>query len=252
MNNIINKVSLSVFGQSIEHGNPTTVYELSYWPSESELKLVVFDDIYDEITFFTRSLNNITIRWFSKTKELPLCGHGALAVAHILYNYLPKNELIKVSNLNNKLWLYRDDQKPSIVLKLNNIFPYMNFKEIVNYPFLSLFNCGRDLLMLVENYENVMMFDAGLINWKSHNFIGFIVASKPSDGTVYFRFFAPLAGIFEDKASASVIPSLIQCSILLGFEVNDLKFTQLSGFDVNFNVYSKNELVYISGNVLQI
>ncbi|OCG16949.1 PhzF family phenazine biosynthesis protein [Gilliamella sp. WF3-4] len=252
MNNIIKKSSLSLFGNNLQNGNPTSVYELNMWISDNDIYSIVFNEVYEEITFFVRDKHDISIRWFSRIKELPLCGHGALAVAHVLYDFLPKGALINISNLKDKLWLFADNRKPYIVLKINNIFSYTSNENIVNYPFLAFFNCGRDLLMLVSCYEDVLNFDATLIAWESHNFVGFIIASKPNKGVVYFRFFAPRAGISEDRASASVIPSLIQCSLLFDSNVNDLEYVQLSGSDVSFNVFSKNDLVYISGNIFEI
>jgi PhzF family phenazine biosynthesis protein len=70
-------------------GNPASVLFLpAGLEQEEKWMLSVAAEINSPVTCFLSSLkpHNYTIRWFTPTKELQLCGHATIAGAHVIYN----------------------------------------------------------------------------------------------------------------------------------------------------------------------
>src|SRR5579862_381590 len=68
-------------------GNPACVLEpFAAWPDTAWLQTLAAE-LRREATAFLRYTDEparFGLRWFSPTMELPLCGHGTLAAAHVL------------------------------------------------------------------------------------------------------------------------------------------------------------------------
>lgn len=243
MMGIIRRQRFSVFGKDHLSGNPTTIFELSAWPSDEALLLMTRHEAHDEVTFFTFN-SGIEVRWFSNIKELPLCGHAALALSYYLKDRIHHNQLIELVNFPNQLWLYHSKDVPSIVFKsLNGELT----KKESNHLFCT-YELGRDLLIVFEAIEDLIHFDIHSFDWQSIAQIGVLVAVL-HDQTISFRFFAPKAGLGEDIASASVLPSLVSYIRHKGLEPNHFLFKQLSGFNVAFKVFDNHFYTFVSGNV---
>jgi len=78
-----------------ERGNPAAVVLLEHPLSDDELQKIAFELGAPETAFVRRVGDQWSLRWFTPTVEVDLCGHATLATLHVLLNELgaPGGEL---------------------------------------------------------------------------------------------------------------------------------------------------------------
>lgn len=78
-----------------ERGNPAVVVLLEHPLSGDELQKIAFELGVSETAFVRRVGDQWSLRWFTPTVEVDLCGHATLATLHVLLNELgaPGGEL---------------------------------------------------------------------------------------------------------------------------------------------------------------
>src|ERR1700710_1097511 len=85
------------FTHNLFGGNPAAVCPLTEWLPEELMQQIAAENNLSETVFFVpREDGSFTIRWFTPTVEVELCGHATLAAAHIMFTELGygKNEII--------------------------------------------------------------------------------------------------------------------------------------------------------------
>ena len=106
---------VNAFTNKLSGGNPAAVCSLEYWPDDTILQKVAFENNLSETAFFVKnSSNSYNLRWFTLKTEVDLCGHATLASAFIIMNFIEpnlekvnfqtKSGFISVSNDNEILW----------------------------------------------------------------------------------------------------------------------------------------------------
>lgn len=78
-----------------ERGNPAVVVQLEHPLSEAEMQRVASELGVSETAFVRRTGDQWTLRWFTPTVEVDLCGHATLATLHVVLDELgaPGGEL---------------------------------------------------------------------------------------------------------------------------------------------------------------
>jgi predicted PhzF superfamily epimerase YddE/YHI9 len=78
-----------------ERGNPAVVVLLEHPLPDDELQRIAFELGVSETAFVRRVGDQWSLRWFTPTVEVELCGHATLATLHVLLNELgaPGGEL---------------------------------------------------------------------------------------------------------------------------------------------------------------
>ncbi len=71
-----------------ERGNPAVVVLLERQMEDAELQQIAFELGVSETAFVRRSGDVWSLRWFTPTVEVDLCGHATLATLHVLLNEL--------------------------------------------------------------------------------------------------------------------------------------------------------------------
>jgi predicted PhzF superfamily epimerase YddE/YHI9 len=71
-----------------ERGNPAVVVLLEHPLPDEELQRVAFELGVSETAFVRRVGDQWSLRWFTPTVEVELCGHATLATLHVLLNEL--------------------------------------------------------------------------------------------------------------------------------------------------------------------
>ena len=68
-------------------GNPAGVVLLDVAMTDSERQSIATEMCHSETAFVSRrSDDGFDLRWFTPSVEVPLCGHGTLATAHVLFS----------------------------------------------------------------------------------------------------------------------------------------------------------------------
>jgi len=197
-----------VFSEQEEYSNDTVVHAFTQWPDDDHLKQLAMQSGCHETTFLKRGPGGLELRWFARHIEVPLCGHGALATASYLAEEMADGDVLEVLNLPGRLWLSKQADQPVLLLPRIKT-PRVNI-ELPGAGFAyDAFDAGRDYLFFTENRQGFVEFDPAAANLQALDKIGIILAAPSDQGDINFRFFAPKAGILEDKASGSVIPALL-------------------------------------------
>jgi predicted PhzF superfamily epimerase YddE/YHI9 len=237
-----------VFSSCLRDGNPAFVIRLQSWPDDSELGFITAFMGHVEIAFVILENNNLQMRWFAGAHEVPLCGHAALAANAVFLSQMRNGELLPVLNIPGRLWLSRLADEPYLLFPRLHITEAPSSAFSIGLPKARVFDAGRDYLFIVEDEDTLKRFDPLHAGLESLDKIGIIVSSPSSSATAAFRFFAPRAGILEDRASGSVIPALAE---FWGSESGNYSFNQESGHNIRIRAQKLGDRVGVTGEVLE-
>jgi predicted PhzF superfamily epimerase YddE/YHI9 len=84
---------VDAFTDRVFGGNPAAVVPLESWPEDALLQRIANENGLSETAFFVRTgPAAATLRWFTPSVEVDLCGHATLATAHVLFRELGQKE----------------------------------------------------------------------------------------------------------------------------------------------------------------
>lgn len=195
-------------GGSGQRGNPAGVVLLDGPQPESWMQEVANEVNQAETAFLLTTPGAMSIRWFTPTVEINLCGHATLAAATALSDFTGekggrldlecKSGRISVEPAGND---YRLD------------FPANPANECEVPPGLRplLEGCQwfgassrQDYLAVLPTAEHVMSFVPDVAAIEASGPRGLIVTAAHGEGAFAMRFFAPQLGVPEDHATGSV------------------------------------------------
>lgn len=123
----INFYHVDAFTNSIFKGNPAAVCILLTWPEDDYLPKLAKENNLPVTAFLVRVDDQFEIRWFTPEGELDLCGHGSLAAAYVIFNYIETSW--SVVNFQS--------QQGSLQATRKNNLISLNFPEKIIEPFNS-------------------------------------------------------------------------------------------------------------------
>ncbi|MBV9996427.1 MAG: PhzF family phenazine biosynthesis protein [Caulobacteraceae bacterium] len=83
--------TVDAFAAEPFRGNPACVVEpLDAWPAPARMQALAAENNQAETAFLLKGSDpaRFSLRWFTPTVEVPLCGHATLASAHVLFEEL--------------------------------------------------------------------------------------------------------------------------------------------------------------------
>lgn len=154
-----------------------------------------------------------SLRWFTPTVEVPLCGHATLATAAVLFYQIEVlTNKVNFATKSGKLTARKDQKgiildfpvhkpapiKPPInILKALQIhkFKKVLYEDTMKVILIHLFD-AKDVTNLVPNFEEMKSIN------KSMGFLGVIVTARGQRPYDFIsRFFAPWVGVNEDPVT---------------------------------------------------
>lgn len=83
---------VDAFTEAIFSGNPAAVVPVPEFPADELMQNIAAENNLSETAFVTvKGPGKFSIRWFTPSMEVRLCGHATLAAAHILYKSSEEN-----------------------------------------------------------------------------------------------------------------------------------------------------------------
>jgi len=79
---------VDAFAGKVFQGNPAAVVPLSEWLPDELMQRIAMENNLSETAFFVPAEKGFSIRWFTPTVEVDLCGHATLATGHVLFAHL--------------------------------------------------------------------------------------------------------------------------------------------------------------------
>ena len=198
-------------------GNPAGVCLLQEEPTEAWMQAVAAEMNLSETAFLLpRGAAEYSLRWFTPTAEVPLCGHATLASAHVLWKekLVPLSETITFHSKSGKLTAARDGDW----IRLD--FPVMPLEKcsvpagiadaLGAEPLNAQRNQFPSYLVELESEQVVRALKPDFAKLQAGVYNRCIVTARCTTGECDFvsRFFAPGVGIDEDPVTGSAHCSL--------------------------------------------
>jgi PhzF family phenazine biosynthesis protein len=80
---------VDAFADKLFSGNPAAVVILESPLKDDVMQSIAAENNLSETAFVSINESPISIRWFTPSIEVDLCGHATLASARILFDYYP-------------------------------------------------------------------------------------------------------------------------------------------------------------------
>lgn len=190
-------------------GNPAGVCLADRLLADAELQSIATEMKHSETAFPVElAPNRYTLRWFTPTVEVDLCGHATLAAAHVLWESKRAFEKITFETRSGELTAEQHGQ--SVFLD----FP-ADFPQSKQTSSESIRATGKDLLYFgtgsqfwiaeLENETSVRSFQPDFAAIEALAKIGLIITARTDEPTYDFvsRVFAPQPGVPEDPVTGS-------------------------------------------------
>jgi PhzF family phenazine biosynthesis protein len=240
-------------------GNPAGVMIVTEEISSDWMQNVAFEMNLSETAFVFPKDNEFQIRYFTPTKEVPLCGHATLASAHIIYELGLKevNEIIKLKAEGADLtvkretdWIIMDFPKYPI----QKIDIHKDFKHLMGFNPIEMYSSIYDWVIAVAETESDILHSEPNFTLLSEKGLGHLMITSKSNleqADFVVRCFAPKLGINEDPVTGSAHCALtpLWAEKLGKVEMNSLQLSRRTGY---LKVKLNGERVEIKGKALTI
>jgi len=204
---------IDAFTKNLFSGNPAAVIPLDDWVDESLMQKIAMENNLAETAFFLRNGDHYDLRWFTPVFEINLCGHGTLASAFVLFNFL---------GYTGKNITFQSKSGPLVVTKEKGLllmdFPAWKPERINDYPAELISSLGKpEIVGVYKNREFIVeLYDEEAVRKCQPDFglmkkvKDMIIITAPGREVDFVsRFFAPNAGIDEDPVTGSAHSQLI-------------------------------------------
>ncbi len=198
---------LNAFTDKLFSGNPAAVCVLSEWLSDPTLTAIAKENNLPVTAFLLRDQENYQIRWITPEYELDICGHGTLAGAYVIFNYLETNR--QTVNLQSRRELFSVSCSQELIT-LN--FPVKNLEpcasEILErglgLPSTEIYQHGNERYLVVyEREEDVKRLTPDMKILKKLIHRGVTVTAPASEVDFVSRTFYPQKSFSEDPATGA-------------------------------------------------
>lgn len=218
-------------------GNPAGVCITNDDLSESLMLSIAEEMAVSETAFL--SLNGMTLRWFTPKAEVNLCGHGTLAVAHVLKErgQVKVGDTVHFETVSGTLTALIKTSKieldfPSTTIEFDLIQSPELLKNlgIKANEILSFGTFDSKVFIELDSEETLLKLKPNFDGLKQSKGSGVLVTTASSSENLDFisRYFAPWVGVNEDPVTGSAHCALtiywskkLSKSKLKGYQASD-------------------------------
>jgi PhzF family phenazine biosynthesis protein len=203
---------VDAFAEARFAGNPAAVVPLASWLDDAVMQRIAAENNLSETAFFVKEGDAYSIRWFTPSTEVKLCGHATLATAHVLFEHLGyKGEVVTFKSKSGELAVSHVDG----LLELN--FPAdapqkvespMGLAEAMGLEPEEVYKGESDYMLVYSSQQQVESLSPIFYALKQVDARGIIATAKGNDVDFVSRFFAPQSGINEDPVTGSAHTTL--------------------------------------------
>jgi PhzF family phenazine biosynthesis protein len=240
-------------------GNPAAVCVLPGERDAAWMQLVAREMNLAETAFLLPRQDGYSLRWFTPTVEVDLCGHATLASAHVLWEdgLLPPEDSARFHTRSGLLTASRRDGRIWLDFPALPASPApapADLERALGAPIVHFGVNPIDSLAEVGSEETLRGLQPDLVALRRLGGRGLIVTCAGNPGAGYdfvSRFFAPGAGIDEDPVTGSA-----HCC-LGPFWGARLGKTELTGYQASsrggfVTVRNRGERVELGGNAVTV
>jgi len=243
---------VDAFANKLFSGNPAAVVILESPLKDEVMQSIAAENNLSETAFVSIHESQLSIRWFTPSIEVDLCGHATLASARILFDYYSdlvgeeinfnsKSGVLKITKVEDGLCLNFPSDLP-VTIKTDPLF-----LEILGIEPLLLLRGKDDYLAVFENQKQIKNMQPNFSLLKKLDARGLVISAPGDEVDFVSRCFYPEAGIEEDPVTGSA-HTMLTPYWATQFNKNELDAHQLSKRGGKLNCRLANERVLISGN----
>lgn len=195
---------VDAFAETVFSGNPAAVCPLEEWLDDATLQKIAIENNLAETAFYVKDNDRFHIRWFTPTIEVDLCGHATLASAFVLFHYEghPGNTIQFWSHRSGDLPVVKNNDFLTLNFPVDSIEPIAITPEIrvcFEIEPLAAYKGKTDFLVVFPTEEDILNLQPALDKIAALGGRGLIATAKGNEVDFVSRFFAPQAGINEDR-----------------------------------------------------
>jgi len=191
-------------------GNPAAVCLLESAIPDELMQQVAAENNLAETAFVLRVDNGFSLRWFTPTVEIQLCGHGTLASAHVLWQQgiLASDERAEFLTLSGLLTVTKSESWIQLNFPKYSFSPIVVDREMTKALGVSPVRavCADDGRYLIELGDTTELVAASPDFAMLKNFPSVAITCKAEQDSPYdfiSRSFAPSHGVNEDPVTGS-------------------------------------------------
>jgi len=243
---------IDAFATKTFEGNPAMVCPLERWLSDELMQQIAEENNLSETAFFVKEDEVYSLRWFTPTTEVDMCGHATLASAYVLFECLDyEKEEIVFSTKSGELKVWKEESRYVMDFPIQAI-EVCDISEEIEKAFgvkpMATF-ASIDYIVVFDNEEEVLNAKANLALLKELDLRGVCITAKSKEYDFVTRFFAPKYGIDEDPVTGSAFTQLVSYwADALGKNVFEAKQVSARGGEVHCVV--KGDRVEMSGGAV--
>ena len=201
------------FTETLFSGNPAAVVIPDRFISDDLMQQIAAENNLSETAFVFYENGKHSIRWFTPTLEVNLCGHATLAAAHILFTKMqvPETKLI-LDSKSGSIEVFRNGDSIFMNLPADNprkIEHVPGLIEGLNADPVEIYAGNEDILAVFEREDAISSIapDFSLLN--KIDAMGVIITAPGEKYDFVSRVFAPRSGIPEDPVTGSAHTLLV-------------------------------------------
>lgn len=243
---------VDAFADKLFSGNPAAVVILESPLQDDVMQSIAAENNLSETAFVSIYESPVSIRWFTPSIEVDLCGHATLASARILFDYYPdlageeinfnsKSGVLKITKVEDGLCLNFPSDLP-VTIKTDPLF-----LEILGIEPLMLLRGKDDYLAVFENQKQIKNMQPNFSLLKKLDARGLVISAPGDEVDFVSRCFYPEAGIEEDPVTGSA-HTMLTPYWASQLSKDELEAHQLSKRGGKLICRLENDRVYISGS----
>jgi PhzF family phenazine biosynthesis protein len=203
---------VDAFSSQVFSGNPAAICPLDEWLADDQMQAIAGENNLSETAFFVREGNGYSLRWFTPTVEVDLCGHATLASAFVILNELtPSENLVRFETKSGTLVVTREGDLFSMDFPSRPPGECEVHSQLIEAlggsPEAIL--AARDYLVVYASEDEVRKLEPNMQLLSQVDKFAVIVTAPGKDVDFVSRFFAPAKGVPEDPVTGSAHCTLI-------------------------------------------
>ena len=204
---------IDAFANGPFSGNPAAVCPLDDWLSDAVMQAIAAENNLSETAFFVAYGEAWSLRWFTPTIEVDLCGHATLASAYAIFRFLKPGASRATFRTRKagELVVERAGELLALDLPARPAIPCAPppglaaalgaapATLLAARDYLAIYNEPDQIAALSPDFAALAKLDRA------------VIVTAPGDGGPDFvsRFFAPIYGIDEDPVTGSAHCTLV-------------------------------------------
>ena len=203
---------VDAFTSSLFGGNPAAVVPLDAWLDDRLLQNIALENNLSETAFIVPEEQGYSLRWFTPSVEVDLCGHATLAAAWVVFHALGfDGERVRFSSASGPLFVSRDGDRLTLDFPARPGKPIMDLQPLEAALGVNIVTAlqSRDTLVVLDSAEQVRQFQPVFQAIAQLDTFAVMITARGDDCDFVSRFFAPAKGVPEDPVTGSAHCTLV-------------------------------------------